>query len=179
MRHEGFVTFAGFSPDGRTVMTVGLDLTVRLWPAPASVSDEPERIRLWVETRTGLYRDEAIAVQPLSFEELLQPLTLAQRAARQDRLDALGGSPAPVPALEWHQSEAADGEQSGDLFAAAYHLKYLIAANPNRVELRLRLAKALLKLKRYREARLEMDEAIAKIRKTSKRIGCVAASGHW
>jgi tetratricopeptide (TPR) repeat protein len=162
MRHEEFVTAAGFSPDGRTVLTVSLDLTVRMWPVPATVSDEPERIRLWVETRTGLYRDEAIGLQPLSFEELLQPLDLAQRTQRHDRFDALGGPPASrAPEAEWHQSEAADGEQRGDWFAAAYHLKYLVAAEPGRVEHRLRLAKALLKLNRYRDARLEMDEALA------------------
>ena len=60
MRHKGVVTAVAFSPDGKTVLTGSWDGTARLWDVPPPAKDDPVRLRLSVEVRTGYTTDEAI-----------------------------------------------------------------------------------------------------------------------
>jgi WD40 repeat protein len=84
--HGDWVVAIACSPDGRTVVTGSGDGTARLWPVPAPVPDDPERIRLWVQVRTGMRLDDGAVVEVLD--------ATAWRQARE-RLEELGGPPLP------------------------------------------------------------------------------------
>jgi len=82
LKQEGYVNVVAFSPDGQTVLTVSQDWRARLWDVPAPALDEPERLQLSVEVRTGLYFDE---------RGNLKRLSVSQWEQRRRRLDQLGG----------------------------------------------------------------------------------------
>jgi WD40 repeat protein/serine/threonine protein kinase len=63
--HDDWVNAVAFARDGRAVLTGSSDNSARLWPMPAPVPGEPERIRLWVQVRTGMELDEAGVVHYL------------------------------------------------------------------------------------------------------------------
>lgn len=71
-----------FSPDGQRVLTVSRDWRARLWNVSAPGLDEPERLQLSVEVRTGLYFDK---------RGNLKRLSVSQWDDRRRRLDQLGG----------------------------------------------------------------------------------------
>jgi WD40 repeat protein/tRNA A-37 threonylcarbamoyl transferase component Bud32 len=83
LAHQDELSAATFSPDGCRVLTASLDGTARVWAVPRPVEGNPDRVRLWVEARTGLRLDE---------KDQLDVLTAAERAQR--RL-ALGPDGAP------------------------------------------------------------------------------------
>jgi hypothetical protein len=64
-RHAGSVHAVAFRPDSRMAVTAGDDRTARLWEVAAPVDGEVERIRLWVQVRTGLELDEHGTVRAL------------------------------------------------------------------------------------------------------------------
>jgi hypothetical protein len=64
-RHPGSVRAVAFRPDSRMAVTAGDDRTARLWEVAAPVEGEVERIRLWVQVRTGLELDEHGTVRAL------------------------------------------------------------------------------------------------------------------
>jgi WD40 repeat protein/serine/threonine protein kinase/tetratricopeptide (TPR) repeat protein len=158
LRQDASVHSVKFSPDSRWLLTASMDYTARLWPVPQAVPDEPERVRLWVETRTGTYRVDELRLQPLSLEQL---------KTRRDRLEMLGGPLSSRAAdVDWHRTQAADSERNQAWFAAAFHLKYLIAASSSAPEAelgpyRLGRANSLLQLGNFDEERAEMDEVLA------------------
>ena len=69
-----------FSPDGRRLLVPSSGLEV--WRVSAPAADEPERLRLSIEVRTGLRCDENSTIQKLSYVDWLE---------RKRRLEALGG----------------------------------------------------------------------------------------
>jgi tetratricopeptide (TPR) repeat protein len=145
------VVAAAFSPDGKTILTARK--TIQLWIAPQPVPDEPDRIRLWVETDTGLHRDAELQLQTLTPTELQM---------RRDQLAALGGAPiTPVSSLPWHRYQAAISERRKNWFAAAFHLKYLIDAEPNDSDHRIRRGTAFSELARWHEAVCDLTQAYA------------------
>jgi WD40 repeat protein len=73
-----------FSPDGRTLVTGGLDQTVRFRRMPQPVDGTPERIRVWVEVITGMTLDAAGVVHALDADQWQE---------RRRRLEELGGPP--------------------------------------------------------------------------------------
>ncbi len=75
---------AAFSPDGTMVLTASWDGSANLWPVPAPLKDEPERIRAWVETLTGLSAEAGES------RELLKADAWRDR---KKKLDELGGPP--------------------------------------------------------------------------------------
>jgi len=82
LQHQGEVIAVAFSPDGQTVLTASSDNTARLWTVPPPAADEPERLRLSVELRTGYFLDSGGA---------RRQLTQAQWLDRRKQLDQLGG----------------------------------------------------------------------------------------
>jgi eukaryotic-like serine/threonine-protein kinase len=70
-----------FSPDGQTVLTSS-GSTVLLWTVPPPAADEPERLRLSVEVRTGYFIDS---------DGVRRRLNQAQWPERRKQLDAHGG----------------------------------------------------------------------------------------
>jgi WD40 repeat protein/tRNA A-37 threonylcarbamoyl transferase component Bud32 len=66
LRHAGAIPCLAFHPDGRRVVTAGRDGHVRQWPAPPPpAAGDPQQVRAWVETLTGLTMDDAGAIRPL------------------------------------------------------------------------------------------------------------------
>jgi WD40 repeat protein len=80
--HRMGVSDGAFSPDGKLVLTGCWDGTARLWDVPEALPNEPERIKMWVETMTGLSSAAGESSELLKAD--------AWRA-RKKRLDELGG----------------------------------------------------------------------------------------
>jgi WD40 repeat protein len=74
------------SPDGRTLVAIDERGNGRIVRVPYLEESSTERLRLWVEVRTGLELDAFGAVQPLSD---------ADRTRRAERLRQLPGPPLP------------------------------------------------------------------------------------
>jgi hypothetical protein len=81
--HRYPVSFAAYSPDGTTFLTVSND-KLRLWKSPVLLEGDAERLRLWVEVNTGQELDVSGAVVPLREQA---------RQERWQRLQRLGGPP--------------------------------------------------------------------------------------
>jgi hypothetical protein len=71
-----------FSPDGQTVLTGSRDKTARLWDVVPPAADDPERLRLSVEVRTGFF---------LNANGMREKLSQAQWLERQAQLQKLRG----------------------------------------------------------------------------------------
>ena len=81
-QHPVPVHSVAFSPDGQTVLTGSEDKLARLWSVPRPAADEPNRLRLSVEVRTGYYLDT---------DGNRRELTQAQWLERRQQLDEIGG----------------------------------------------------------------------------------------
>ena len=147
LRHLETVSAVAYSPDGHTLFTGVRDYQVGFWKIPQPLPDEPDRIQLWIEILSGLYRDEQFRLQPLSLDLLRD---------RMRRLDEMGGPPeSAIDGLEWHRNQAYRSEQEQNWFALVFHLNRLINAQPNNTQFRKRRADGLLKLKRFAQARVD------------------------
>jgi WD40 repeat protein len=82
--HNEGVSDVSFSHDGKHILTSSWDHRVRLWPVIEPVPDEPERVKNWIETMTGLMISETGSSELLTWEEWSE---------RKKRLDELGGPP--------------------------------------------------------------------------------------
>jgi WD40 repeat protein len=83
---QGSVVFVAFSKDGRNLLSVGADGVARITDPPQALPPGVDRIRLWIEVTTGMELDDEGRVRPLSDDVW---------ARRRDRLQQLGGLPAP------------------------------------------------------------------------------------
>jgi WD40 repeat protein len=81
MTHEAWVSSVAFSPDGGTALTASGD-AARLWDL-GTLRDEPSRVPLWVEVRTGLEIDEQGEPRPRGNDAWRE----------RSRIADLGGSP--------------------------------------------------------------------------------------
>lgn len=81
-RHSDIVTAVAFSPDGQTVVTGSDDRTARLWNVAPPAQDEPQRLKLSIEVRTGHYNDANGVCRRLNQEQWLD---------RRRQLADLGG----------------------------------------------------------------------------------------
>jgi WD40 repeat protein len=82
LQHLAGVSDVAFSDDGKHILTSSWDHRVRLWPVIEPVPDEPERVRTWIETMTGM----KIGVTGSS-----EFLTSDEWNERKKRLGELGG----------------------------------------------------------------------------------------
>jgi hypothetical protein len=73
-----------FAPDGRTILRAVFGREVGVWPVPAPVAGDPERVGLWAQTITGMALDEHDVANMLD--------ETAWRKGEQ-RLQLLGGPP--------------------------------------------------------------------------------------
>ncbi|HJT77195.1 MAG TPA: protein kinase, partial [Gemmataceae bacterium] len=129
--HGAGVRDVTFSSDGRLALTGGDDGAARLWEVVPPAPDNLERLRAWVQVRTGEAFDDRGVLRGLSLTEWL--------GAWRD-LEANGGDwQAPPDPRRWHLSQAADAEAAKDWFAAAFHLDRLLKMAPEDSDLRRRL----------------------------------------
>ena len=112
-----------FTPDGSSV--AGIDIARRILAPGPFRGRFPERsldeLRLRIEARTGLHMetDRTIArLDTSAWRERLEQLGRLDPAAMQPDVD---------PA--WHEPMVREAEQSGNAFAAIWHLDRLIAAH--------------------------------------------------
>jgi hypothetical protein len=138
------VEAVAISPDGRIALTGGADKTARFWEVVNPAPDDPVRLKAWVRVRTRKGFDENGTLRPLTEEEW-------QQAAEE--LEAHGGDwEKPRDARSWHLVEAGAAEAVGQWYAAAFHLRRLLADEPGNAEYRDRLAEALYHDGRFAEA---------------------------
>jgi WD40 repeat protein len=100
LRHTGRVSAVAFSPNGQTVITGSHDHTARLWNVPPPAQDEPERLQLSIEVRTGYYTDA---------NGFHRTLNQANWLDRRKKLQALGG---PCGVRRWEDLTPAELRQS-------------------------------------------------------------------
>jgi len=97
------------------------------WPVPGPVAvDDPERLRLWIETVSGLRSADRDEVVDLAIE--------AWRTGR-DRLERLWPEAAPGPdgrevLARWHRDRADDARRLGDTLAYRHQLDQLGILHP-------------------------------------------------
>lgn len=101
MKHDDEVFAVAFSPDGQTVLTGSSDETARLWRIPPPAANEPERLKLSVDVRTGSKFDEGSGT--------IKRLTRAEWLERQERLWKEFGGPCDV--RTWDNVSDAEKQQ--------------------------------------------------------------------
>jgi serine/threonine protein kinase/WD40 repeat protein/tetratricopeptide (TPR) repeat protein len=121
----GPILAVAFADDGKTCVCVAADGTVRRWPVPAPLA-EPDLARLVdrVALMTGQRMDDN---QGLDFVPADDWRALRARLVGE-------GSTAlvpPRPDAAWHDAVAADAEQDGDAYGAAWHLDRLAKLYPS------------------------------------------------
>jgi len=96
LRHTESVTAVAFSLDGQTVISGSDDHTARLWNVPPAAEDDPDRLQLSVEVRSGYYTDA---------RGMRRMLNLADWLDRKQQLDDLGG---PCGIRRWEDLKPAE-----------------------------------------------------------------------
>jgi WD40 repeat protein/tetratricopeptide (TPR) repeat protein len=154
MPHRGRIVGLAFRRDGATVVAGAESLTE--WDVPKPLDGGVERIALWASTITGQVLDPTKAVYQLDSRSWRE---------HRDRLQALGGPPAGAAATAAevaaeHRHAAEQSEEAGQWFAAAWHLRRLLAADPEDGDLRRRRARADRELGWWEEAVIDLTKAI-------------------
>ena len=113
-----------FTSDDRSVVAVDASSESRTWPVPEPVQDDSlDDLTLRIEARTGLQMNTGLAISRLG------------AAAWRDRLEQLGKLDPDALRIDddpaWHEPRIRQAEQSGNTFAALWHLDRLIAVRPD------------------------------------------------
>jgi WD40 repeat protein len=161
LRHEDAVNAVAFSPDGRTVLTGSSDGTARLWEVMSQAPDDVTRLRAWVRVRTGKRFDESGALRLLTAEERQQALRDLE-ATREDWEK-------PGNARSWHLAQATEAEAARHWFAAAFHLRRLLAEDPRNAEYLERLGTALYRDGKHAEVVKRLSDSVQKHGKDAAR----------
>jgi serine/threonine protein kinase/WD40 repeat protein len=121
MRHS--VRHVAFLPGGQSVAAVDEFGETRTWAVPEPLADPRlEDLALRIEARTGLRMDAGLSISRLG------PAAWRERLHQLDRLDPPAARPDTDPS--WHEPRILEAEQTGNAFAALWHLDRLIAARP-------------------------------------------------
>ena len=99
-RHAEPIVAVAFSPDGQTLITGSHDDTARLWHLPPPAKDDPVRLQLSIEVRTGFYTDARGIRRTLNQQQWLE---------RKLQLQSLGG---PCDIRRWEDLTPAELKES-------------------------------------------------------------------
>jgi tetratricopeptide (TPR) repeat protein len=121
LRHA--IVRVAFTSDGRSVVAVDELGEARTWPVPEPLDGKLDDLRLRIEARTGLQMETGLAISRLN------------SPAWQERLDQLGrldpNAAGPETDPTWHALMILEAEQTGNAFAAIWHLDRLLVARPD------------------------------------------------
>jgi tetratricopeptide (TPR) repeat protein len=149
-------------------MTRGAGKTARIWEVPIAADADRRRIELWVQAATGIELDRQGVVGFLDRKVWED---------RRDQLDKMGGPPTfglmDAPSIErrdawakassraWHEGQLADSIKSRQWFAALFHLKPLLEAEPRRAQLLFWRGQAHAGMEKWHEAMADIEQALA------------------
>jgi eukaryotic-like serine/threonine-protein kinase len=151
LRQRDQVRCVAFRPDGQAAVTAGDDRTGQLWPVAGVAQGSADRIRHWVEAKTGTRRLADGAIQLLTVADWE---TLAARMGDWEPVT-------PEDHLGWNRQQARADEMAGRLQAARWNLSRLIAAHPKSGTLYLRRGNVALDMRDLSVARHDYDRATA------------------
>jgi len=86
LTHQGSVANLAFSPDGKLLATASWDSTARIWQMPHPLNGHPRRVRLWVQSVSGLELGDSGEVRVLEAQTWNE---------RRRLLEEIGGPPVP------------------------------------------------------------------------------------
>jgi hypothetical protein len=108
----------------------------KVWNLEVNTRPDEDRIML-AQVRCGLRIDEAGRLQPLPPDEHRSLF-----AEMKAKYPAEFAGPTPAQVAVWHRDRLAEAEKVKDAFAAAFHLRILLKADPTDAELARRLRSA-------------------------------------
>jgi WD40 repeat protein/serine/threonine protein kinase len=168
LQHRLNVLRVAFSADGKSIASVsGADTTVRVWEVPSPPDVDPGRFDLWTQVATGNELDAqgglALLAAPL-WEERRRKLEKLGGAPALGRLDALSverrAAWARANVRVWHEEQVADSIQSRQWFAALFHLKPLLQAEPGRGQLLFWRGEIHAGMENWKEAMVDIEHAL-------------------
>jgi WD40 repeat protein len=151
--HE--LTYVGFSPDGRRLLTAGAGTWARLWDVSADERPADDLV-LRAKLLTGLQLDGAGNLERCPPEECRRARDLLRRKYPADF-----APPSAEDLRTWHNDQAEAAERFQEWFAAKWHLERLLHADPRQESLVRRRDKAnaeLLRLEKEREQKKPADK---------------------
>jgi WD40 repeat protein/Flp pilus assembly protein TadD/tRNA A-37 threonylcarbamoyl transferase component Bud32 len=151
-RHQGAVTCLAFRGDGQVFLTGGQDGLVVQRPVPGPVPGSLAEVQAAVNCLTGRRRDPDSAVRAMTSADWRASL-------ERDQASRLAVFPLESDP-QWHRREAETAEALSLWYAAAWHLEWLLRANPGDVQLLGRHGAALARLGRWPEAVRQLSRAI-------------------
>jgi WD40 repeat protein len=155
--HRSPVLAVEFSPDGRTLLTATASGRVHCWPVPEPVLDDADRFARWVEVFGGMRRhgDEVTLLAAGPWRE-----AAAEFAARWPEPDPALAVPEEPAA--WHEAQAIEAEEDGNVAAALLHLSRLSELRPGEWAYHARRGRALSDVGALAQAAEAYDQAEAR-----------------
>jgi WD40 repeat protein len=156
------VVAVAWGSDG--VMLLSSDRFAIVWRIPFNPPpDDPERVRAWVLVRTGLDFTEQGDFRDLSAAEYWQ---------KRQELAQHGGDWLLAPsARRWHGARAALAEDHYDFSATAFHLRELLAEDPDNPEYLERLGTVLYRHGTVLYNGREFAEGFERLSEAVRRLG--------
>jgi tetratricopeptide (TPR) repeat protein len=154
MKHLGELTHVAFSPDGRRVVTSSTDFTARVWDLPSRVSHSLADLRLMASLLASHRIDETSALTPLDSSAVANAFDTLHTNS------SFAAGVTPKTLREWHSQEAKDSENRKQWFAAAWHLSWMIDAEPADGILHRRRGRAHTELSDWVKAEADYTKAI-------------------
>jgi WD40 repeat protein/Flp pilus assembly protein TadD len=151
LEQRGRVSQVAFSPNGQLILTVNSSETALLWKMPRAVIENPEQVRKWISTLTGLELDNRGTVR------LLDPISW--RKLHQERASNPGVAGASDDTA-WHLNQAWISATTSQWFAARWHLDRLVATSPADRDYRRRRALAAAHLGCWADASKDFEKSL-------------------